>query len=83
MKHDLCLNETELIMKSDHLRHIVRDREETKGLNRKFLLDVSNPEHQATFGAEAKETGYIEVGGAEWLIIEPNESCIIKNSKQH
>lgn len=83
MKQELHLNETDLIMACNHLKHIVRDREEPRGLNCKFLLDVSQPKHKNTFGTEAEETGCIEVGEEGWLIIEPDESCIIKNSKPY
>ncbi|KAG8917437.1 hypothetical protein FRC01_002452 [Tulasnella sp. 417] len=83
MREDLHLSTTELIMRSDNLRLVTRNREDTTGWNRKFLLDVSLSEHQAVFGGEAKKQGYIGVGGEGWLIIEPEESCVIRNSEGH
>ncbi|KAG9022158.1 hypothetical protein FS837_006571 [Tulasnella sp. UAMH 9824] len=85
MREDLNLSTSNVIMKSDNLRLMTRNREDTKGLNRKFLLDVSLFEHQAEFAdeAEAQGHGYIEVGREGWLIIEPEQSCVIRNDEGH
>lgn len=83
MRQELHLGTPGLIMESGNLLLANRNREDTKGLNRKFLLDVSLFEHQAAFADEAAAQGYIEVGGEGWLIIEPGQSCVIRNGEQN
>ncbi|KAG8934648.1 hypothetical protein FRC01_001384 [Tulasnella sp. 417] len=81
MKSQLQLHKQNLIEQRNP-RSIICDREDTQGLNRKYLLDVSLAGHAATFrhAAVAAQRGYIEVGGEDWTIIGPAESCIIQNS---
>ncbi|KAG8935209.1 hypothetical protein FRC01_005465 [Tulasnella sp. 417] len=85
MKRDLMKSKLQLhrrnLIEERNPRSIICDREDTQGLNRKYLLDVSLAGHAATFrtAAVAAQRGYIEVGGEDWTIIGPTESCIIRN----
>lgn len=82
MRFTLQLNKHELIYQANPLIHVIRQRCDTKGQGRKFILDETNIEKVTLrFGDDVAgdKQGCVEVGGADWLVIDRDQSCIIQN----